>query len=133
MDIDRRTLVTSGIGLAGLPFLGAAAMAEGAGRVDLPKGGIVLTATVIAKKEHLDAVKEALTGLVEPTRKESGCLCYNLHQSKSEPTEFLFYELWAGQEAIDAHSKTPHMKALGAKLKDKTEGGVKIALYDLLE
>jgi quinol monooxygenase YgiN len=45
----------------------------------------------------------------------------------------MFYELWASKDALDSHSKTPHMKALGAKLKGKTEKGVEVVFYDLLE
>ncbi len=42
------------------------------------------------------------------------------------------YEQWASKEALDAHGKTPHMKALGGKLKDKTEKGV-VVFYELLK
>ena len=123
MDINRRTLLASGTTLAGLSALTGEAMAQGAGNAEVPKGGVVLTAMVKAKPGQEDAVKEALLALVEPTRKEPGCLCYNLHQSKSDPTQFMFYEQWASKEALDAHGKTPHMKALGGKLKDKTDKG----------
>jgi quinol monooxygenase YgiN len=107
-------------------------MAEGVAKLDMPKEGIILTAMVKAKPGQEEAVKEVLVALVEPIRKESGCLCYNLHQSKSDKTQFMFYEQWASKEALDAHGKTPHMKALGGKLKDKTdEGGV--VFYELLK
>ena len=99
----------------------------------LKQDSVVLTAMVKAKQGQEDAVKEALFALVEPTRKEPGCLCYNLHQSKSDPTQFMFYEQWASKEALDAHSKTPHMRALGAKLKDRTDKGVGAVFYELLE
>ena len=88
---------------------------------------------VKAKAGKGNAVKEALSSLVEPTRKEPGCLCYNLHQSKSDPTQFMFYEQWASKEALDAHGKTPHMRALGGKLKDRTEKGGGAVVYELLE
>jgi quinol monooxygenase YgiN len=107
-------------------------MAEGVAKSDMPKEGIILTAIVKAKPGQEEAVKEVLLGMVEPTRKEPGCLCYNLHQSKSDKTQFLFYEQWASKEAIDAHGKTPHMKALGGKLKDKTEKGG-VVFYELLK
>ena len=107
-------------------------MADGANRPELPEGAVILTAAIKAKADEVEAVKEALLSLVEPTRKESGCICYNLHQSKSDPTEFIFYEIWAGQADLDAHGKTPHMKALGAKLKDRTDKGGGVNFYKLL-
>jgi len=85
-----------------------------------------------AKPGQEGAVKEALMEMVEPTRKEKGCLAYNLHQSKSDKAQFIFYEQWASQAALDAHMKSPHMKALGDKLKDKTEK-VDIVYYELLK
>ena len=132
MQINRRTLLAGGAALSALFVLAGEAMAEGVAMSDMPKEGIILTAIVKAKPGQEEAVKEVLLGMVEPTRKEPGCLCYNLHQSKSDKTQFMFYEQWASQEAIDAHGKTPHMKALGGKLKDKTEKGG-VVFYELLK
>ena len=70
-----------------------------------------------------DAVKAALLAMVEPTRKEAGCLCYNLHQSTKDKTEFMFYEQWANQEALKAHGKTPHMNAMRQAIKGRMEKG----------
>ena len=119
--------------MAGLSVLTGETMAQGARKAEVPKGAVVLTAMVKAKQGQEDAVKEALLALVDPTRKEPGCLCYNLHQSKSDPTQFMFYEQWASKEALDSHGKTPHMRALGAKLKDRTDKGGGVVLYELLE
>ncbi len=133
MDIDRRTLLTSGTALAGFSTLTGEAMGQGAGKAELPEGGVVLTAMVKAKQGQEDAVKEALLSLVEPTRKEPGCLCYSLHQSKSDPAQFMFYEQWASKEALDGHGKTPHMTALRGKLEDKTDRGGGVVFYELLK
>ena len=133
MEINRRTLLASGVALAGLSYLSGESRAEDVANSKMPKDGIILTATVKAKLGQEAALKEVLVALVEPTRKEPGCLCYNLHQSKSDQTEFMFYEQWASKEAIDAHGKTPHMKALGGKLKDKTDKGGGVVFYELLK
>jgi quinol monooxygenase YgiN len=131
MRINRRTLLAAGAALT-LFCLAGVAMAEGIATSAMPKEGIILTATVKAKPGQEGAVKEALMEMVEPTRKEKGCLAYNLHQSKSDKAQFIFYEQWASQAALDAHMKSPHMKALGDKLKDKTEK-VDIVYYELLK
>ena len=131
MKINRRTLVAGVAALTALCLAGEA-MAEGVATSDMPKEGIILTAIVKAKSGQEEAVREVLLGMVEPTRKETGCLCYNLHQSKSDKTQFMFYEQWASKDALDAHGKTPHMKALGGKLKDKTEKGG-VVFYELLK
>lgn len=132
MEINRRTLLAGAAALVAVPSLGNDSLAEGVAQAEMPKDGIILTAMVKAKPGQEEAVKEVLVALVEPTRKEPGCLCYNLHQSKTDKSEFLFYEQWGSKEAIDAHGKTPHMKALGGKLKDKTEKGG-VVFYELLK
>jgi quinol monooxygenase YgiN len=133
MGINRRTLLVLGAALAVLSALPGEAVAQGAGSTGVPKDAVILTAMVKAKPGQEEAVKEALLSLVEPTRKEPGCLLYNLHQSKSDPTMFMFYEEWASQEALDAHGKTPHMRALGAKLKDRTDKSGGVVRYELLK
>jgi quinol monooxygenase YgiN len=133
MEINRRTLLASGTALAGLAVLRGETAAQGAGHAEVPADAVILTAMVKAKPGQEEAVKEALMSMVEPTRKEPGCLCYNLHQSKTDPTQFMFYEQWASQDALDAHGKTPHMKALGGKLKNKTDKGGGVVFYELLE
>ena len=132
MEISRRILLVGGAGLAALPCLAGAVMAEGVAKSEMPKEGIILTAMVKAKPGQEEAVKEVLLELVEPTRKEPGCLGYNLHRSKSDKAQFMFYEQWASKEALDAHGKMPYMKALGGKLKDKTEKGG-VVFYELLK
>jgi quinol monooxygenase YgiN len=112
--------------------LNGQAEAEGAANSEVSKKTIVLTAAVKAKAGQEEAVKEVLLAMVQPTRQEAGCLCYNLHQSKSDPTQFMFYEQWASKEALDAHGKTPHMKAMGAGLKGKTDKGGGVTFYELL-
>lgn len=133
MAITRRTLLAGGASLTAASLLSDVAKAEGVAKSEMPKEGIILTAMVKAKPGQEEAVKEVLMDLVEPTRKESGCLCYNLHQSKSDKGLFMFYEQWASQAAIDAHGQTPHMKALGGKLKDKTDKGGGVVFYELLK
>jgi hypothetical protein len=86
MHINRRTLFAGAAALAAVPCLANEALAEGVARSDMPKEAIILTAMVKAKPGQEDAVREVLVALVEPTRKEPGCLCYNLHQSKSDKT-----------------------------------------------
>jgi len=50
--------------------------------------------------EYLDIIKL----LTEKTTKK-GCLAYSFNQSVEEPTEFVLYEQWESQEALDNHIK----------------------------
>ena len=57
-------------------------------------------------------LKNALIGLVAPTRVEAGCLNYDLHASPEDPGKFLFHENWTSQAHLDAHLQSPQIKAL---------------------
>jgi quinol monooxygenase YgiN len=69
-----------------------------------------VVAVLVAKPGHEDAVREALTALVAPTRDEEGCLHYELCESASTPGTFVTQERWRAQEDLDAHLGTPHVQ-----------------------
>lgn len=64
------------------------------------------------KEEELE---RALTALIEPTRKEAGCIRYDLVRGLGKSAEFAFIEEWESTEHLDAHSKTPHVREAGSK------------------
>jgi len=73
---------------------------------------VILIATAKAKPGMEEKVRKTLMALVAPTRSEEGCVQYNLHQSKDDPSLFMFYENWINQEALDDHIQTVHLQAL---------------------
>lgn len=68
-------------------------------------------ARATAKPDHVRQVREILSALVEPTRREPGCLSYQLLESEADPTDFVFVEQWASAEAEQAHFMTPHVRS----------------------
>ena len=93
---------------------------------------LTVVAKVRAKPGREDEVLRELQILVEETRKEVGCLNYDLHRSQTEPAVFMFYENWTDRAALDAHAASPHMKAWGTKQPDMLAHGVEIGLYDMI-
>ena len=132
MEINRRTLLAGTASLATLPCIGGAAMAGQVAKGEVPDEAVTLVVTFKAKPGEEDSVKADLLTLVEPTRKEPGCLCYNLHQSKTDKSQFLFYEQWADQKSLDTHSNTPRLKAIVEKLKGRVEAST-FTSFELLK
>mgnify|MGYP001156635380 FL=1 len=64
-----------------------------------------------AKPDQVAQVREILTALVDATRREPGCLSYELLQNHADPTDFAFVERWASSAAEQAHFVTPHLLA----------------------
>src|SRR5215467_13970637 len=64
-----------------------------------------------ARRSKVAEAREALFALVAPTRAEKGCINYDLHQSDEDPTQFVFYENWETDAALEAHANSPHLQA----------------------
>lgn len=73
---------------------------------------ITVVATFQARPGKETELKNALIGLVAPTRKEAGCINYDLHASPEDPAKFLFHENWTSKAHLDTHLKTAHIAAL---------------------
>jgi quinol monooxygenase YgiN len=89
------------------------ASAQGAGK--LPKGALTLV-VLLRPREGQELLLEAeLRALVGPTRKEAGCLTYNLHRSADPPPGYLLHEVWANREAHTQHTRTDHFLRWNAR------------------
>src|SRR6266704_4154048 len=87
------------------------------GRSDgkLPKDAVTL-AVILRPREGQDMMLEAeLRALIAPTRKEEGCLRYDLHRSVEGPGAFLLHEIWETREHHTAHTKTDHFLRWNAR------------------
>ncbi len=64
---------------------------------------ISVVAELRAKSGHESELRSALEGLVEPSRKEAGCLAYNVYESKYYPGDLFTYEEWESEKALETH------------------------------
>jgi quinol monooxygenase YgiN len=90
---------------------------------------LTVVATLRARPGKEKEAREALLALVEPTRGESACVQYDLHQSLEHPGEFVFYEKWLSKETLDQHLATPHLSALKARVDELFSEPPDIRLY----
>lgn len=70
-----------------------------------------LIATLKIKPGSLPAILEAVAPCIEATRKEQGCISYDLHQSVTDENTLVFVERWESTDALNAHFETPHLIA----------------------
>lgn len=64
---------------------------------------IVCVASFLAKPGKEQALIEALGALIPDTRKEDGCIRYELNQSREEPRRITFIEKFVDIESFDQH------------------------------
>lgn len=91
---------------------------------------ITVVATFAAKPGKKTELRKLLLGLIEPTRKEAGCLNYDLHISQDDPAQFLFHENWTGKKLLDAHLKSKHMAAALPKIGDLCASSPEIRIWE---
>lgn len=85
---------------------------------------VTVIATIKVKVGQEARAQALLQSIVPPTLQEPGCLAYALHQSLTDPTEFMFFERWESDAALADHaaSTAPHRLLLREQLADLAEG-----------
>jgi quinol monooxygenase YgiN len=73
---------------------------------------MVVVAVFRARQGHEPALEDALRAMLQPTRREPGCLNYDLHRGHDDPGLFFFHETWVSADHHAAHLKTPHVQHL---------------------
>jgi len=81
---------------------------------------LTIVANIIAENDHVELVRLELTKLIEPTRKEEGCIQYDLHQDNQNPAHFVFFEKWTSKQHLEAHLKNNHI----AQYAQAVEGAI---------
>ena len=96
------------------------------------QGSVRVVAKIEALPGKADVVREILGKLIEPTRKEAGCITYELWQNRSNETDFTFVEIWGSESELDAHAASQHRKAVAAELRGLVTGPADVRRYDLI-
>lgn len=91
---------------------------------------VTVVATFEARPGKETELKQTLTGLVGLTRREDGCINYDLHVNPENPLQFLFHENWTSKAALDAHLKSAHIAALLPRIDDLCKGFPEIKIWE---
>jgi quinol monooxygenase YgiN len=95
---------------------------------------VQVTLSVIFKakagKEH--ELKTELLALLTPTRKENGCLNYDLHEDPNDNGRFLFYENWESQGDLDKHINSAHVQNFFKHAPSLIEDEVELVHWKLI-
>jgi quinol monooxygenase YgiN len=91
---------------------------------------IVLAVTWIAKPGKAEEAAALFRTLTEQSRKEPGCLMYQVHRHKNDRARFFIYEQYRDEAALEAHRNSPHFleyaRSRLPKIAERKEG----ELYD---
>lgn len=81
----------------------------------LPKDAVTLMVLLRAKPGQEVLLEAELRALVGPTRREEGCITYDLHRVIEIPGAFLLHEVWVTREHHRTHTKTAHFTRWDAR------------------
>lgn len=98
----------------------------------MPDRGVRVVARVVARPGKVEELRALLQGLVEPTRKEPGCVTYELLQNKTDPTDFTFVEEWRSEADLDTHLQSPHLRDARSKLPELAAAAPDIRRYTVV-
>ena len=82
---------------------------------------VVVTSTFCAKPGMRNKVVELAKPCIEATRKEKGCVRYELFMSSEDEVTLQFIEEWEELDALRVHMKTAHLAAFKESRKDMVE------------
>ena len=89
--------------------------APGAAGGKLPKEAVTLTVILRAREGQETLLEAELRALAGPSRKEDGCLRYDLHRCVDTPSALLLHEVWASRDAHTEHTHTRHFLRWNAR------------------
>ncbi len=91
---------------------------------------IIVTGTIDFDPAKRDDAIAAVTECMKATRAEDGCDHYAFSGDFADQGRMYVSEQWTTQEAMDAHSASPHLAALLGKMGDLGVTGASLTKWD---
>jgi quinol monooxygenase YgiN len=74
----------------------------------LPGSAVTLLVILRARPGQEPLLEAELRALVGPTRREEGCITYDLHHGADTAGAYFLHEVWESREHHHNHTQTPH-------------------------
>ncbi len=98
-------------------------------KVKDPAKPFALFVTIKAKSGKEKELEAAFAPCIAATKKEPGCLAYELNRDSDEPTIYVMFEKFKNVAALEAHLKLEHTTKLLKALPPLTDGEIKAKVY----
>jgi quinol monooxygenase YgiN len=102
-------------------------------KVKDPARPFALFVTIKAKAGQEKELEAAFAPCIAATKKEAGCLAYELNRDPDEPTTYVMFEKFKNVAALEAHLKQDHTTKLLKALEPLTDGELKAKVYTVPE
>ena len=90
---------------------------------------IVVAAMIKTANGKGDELEREFQKLVPKVLKDPGTITYVVHRGTDDPSKFFVYEKYESEEALKAHSATPHFKEFSRAIASVLEGRPEVGFY----
>ena len=91
---------------------------------------IIVTGSVYAKPDTIDAVLDVSLEHVHRSRQEPGCLLHSVHHDVEDALHIVFVEHWADAAALKAHFGVPASREFAKALATLASEPPTMDIYD---
>src|SRR5580700_9388667 len=91
---------------------------------------ILVTGSVTARADTLEAVLKLSLEHVHRSRQEPGCMAHAVHADCENPLRLVFVEQWADRAALSAHFAVPASRDFVRSLKSLAADASAIEIFD---
>jgi quinol monooxygenase YgiN len=88
---------------------------------------------VFAKPQSTEKVRTALLTILEPTRKEDGCLKYKLFQNMADHCQFTLIGAWEHEDAFEDHLQSDHYRKVDSDIKNDVVKTTNVKRYKYIQ
>ncbi len=85
-----------------------------------------LVVVINVRPEKAAEFEEIVKPLVENSRKESGCISYDLLPAVNQPNCYLVLETWESDHALEKHNQTMHFRDFAGRINEYATGPMTI-------
>jgi quinol monooxygenase YgiN len=75
-----------------------------------------------AKEGAGEKLEASFAKAIKLSRKEKGCLAYDLNRDPKMPSHYVLYERWQNLSSLEAHLKSAHIAAMLTELNESRAG-----------
>jgi quinol monooxygenase YgiN len=94
-----------------------------------PAKPFVLLVHLKVKEGQGSSVEAAFAPAIKITRKEAGCLAYDLSRDTTDPNGYMVYERWKSLADLKSHLAAPHIRTLLEAIGTATDGPPKADVF----
>jgi len=98
-------------------------------KVKDPTKPFALLVTIKAKPGKGKELEAAFAPCIAATKKEPGCLAYELNRDADDPTAYVMFEKFKSVAALEEHLKQDHTKKIFKAMESLADGEIKAKVY----